>query len=368
MMGPFMRSLRAGVLGMVVALLLAGSPFGLAAERPLTKMTFAAASPILAGLCNVTVGKYLGYYAEEGIAAEFMHTTGISELVAGLHAGHMNVGMIVPDPILSGAAEGKDFRVEFVYALNRGVTNHIAVKPDSPIKGSRDLRGKRIGVFSLGHSSYFYVRQVLRLEGMDPDRDVEYIAVGGGGGPMGRALDTGRVDAISSFDFSLVQIESMGFNFRILPQPEFIQKMAAGIALGVGKDYFNSNKRLIAGFLRALAKGTVWYLTNPEACVRIHWKVIPESRPKGTAEDVAVQEAVRQVAARSPLFRKERGVIQKYGAFSPPDWEAYTKLLGLEGKVAVAKLYTNEMIDVANDFDEKKITEEAKAFDLNRLK
>jgi NitT/TauT family transport system substrate-binding protein len=355
-------------LGIVVGLFLWQTSIGLAAERPLTKMTFAAASPILAGLCNVTAGKYLGYYAEEGIDAEFMHTTGVSELVGGLHAGHIQVGMVVPDPILAGVAEGKDFRLLFVYALNRGISNQIAVRPDSQIRSTKDLRGKKIGVFSLGHSSYFYVRQVLRLEGMDPDRDAEYIAVGGGGGPVGHALETGRVDAISSFDFSLVQIESLGFKLRVIPQSPSIERMAAGIALGVGREYFAANKRLIGGFLRALAKGTVWYLTNPEACVRIHWKVVPAARPKGAAEDVAVRDAVRQVAVRAPLFRKDRGTIPKYGAFSPPDWEVYVKYLGLDGKVDAAKLYTNDLIDTANDFDEGKITEEARAFDLNRLK
>ena len=363
-----MASRRVALVAPLVGLVLGWGSTGLAAERQLTKMTFAAASPILAGLCNVTAGKYLGYYAEEGIDAEFMHTAGVSELVGGLNAGHMQIGMVVPDPILSGAAQGKDFRLQFVYALNRGISNQIAVRPESTIRGMKDLRGKKIGVFSLGHSSYFYVRQVLRLEGMDPDRDAEYIAVGGGGGPVGHALETGRVDAVSSFDFSLVQIESLGFKLRILPQPEAIERMAAGIALGVGREYFNANKRPVGGFLRALTKGTVWYLTNPEACVRMHWKVSPEARPKGVAEDVAVREAVRQVAVRTPLFRKDRGSIPKYGAFSPPDWEAYVKYLGLEGKVDVAKLYTNQLIDMANDFDERKIVEEARSFDLNKLK
>lgn len=363
-----MRLLRARVLGIVTALLVGHGAIGLAAERSLTKMTFAAASPILAGLCNVTAGKYLGYYAEEGIDAEFMHTTGVSELIGGLNAGHVQVAMLVPDPIFSGAAEGKDFRLLFVYALNRGISNQIAVRPDSPIRSTKDLRAKKIGVLSLGHSSYFYVRQVLRLEGMDPDRDAEYIAVGGGGGPVGHALETGRVDAISSFDFSLVQIESLGFKLRVLPQPQSIEWMAAGIALGASREYFSANKRTIGGFLRALAKGTVWYLTNPEACVRIHWKVVPAARPKGVVEDPAVRDAVRQVAVRTPLFRKERGTSSKYGAFSPPDWDAYVRYLGLDGKVDAAKLYTNELIDMANDFDEQKIAEEAKSFDPNRLK
>jgi NitT/TauT family transport system substrate-binding protein len=144
--------------------------------------------------------------------------------------------------------------------------------------------------------------------------------------------------------------------------------MAAGVALGVGREYFGVNKPSIGRFLRALAKGTVWYLTNPEACARMHWKVVPAARPKGVAEDVALRDAIRQAAVRAPLYRKERGTIPKYGAFSPPDWEAYVKYLGLEGKVDAAKLYTNELIDTANDFDEKKIADEAKAFDLNRLR
>jgi len=363
-----MTAVRFGFLAVLLVGSLFRVPSAWAGERPLTKVTFAAASPILAGLCNVTVGKYLGHYAEEGIEPEFMHTSGVSELVGGLNAGHMHIGMIVPDPVLQAAAGGKDYRLAYVYVLNRGITNRIAVKPDSPVKAIRELKGKKIGVLSLGHSSYFYPRQVLRLEGMDPDRDAEYIAVGGGGGPMGHALEAGRIDAISSFDFSLVQIESLGFKLRILPQPEWIEKMAAGLMLAVSRDYLAANRQTVAGFLRALSKGNVWYLNNPEACVRMHWKVLPESRPKGVAEDVAVREAVKQVQVRAPLYRKERGSIPKYGSFSPPDWEAYVKYMGLEGKVQAAKLYSNELIDAANDFDEAKIAQEARGFDLNKLK
>ncbi len=362
-----MRSRLIVLAVMLVSALASGAP-AVAADRPLVKVTFAAASPILAGLCNVTVGKALGYYAAEGIDAEFMHTTGVSELIGGLNGGHMQVGMIVPDPILAGAGQGKDYGLAYVYVLNRGITNRLAVKPDSPIKTTRDLKGKKIGVLSLGHSSYFHPRQLLRLEGLDPDRDAEYIAVGGGGGPMGRALDTGRIDAISSFDFSLVQIEGLGFKLRILPQPDWVENMAAGMMLAVSKEYLKTNRQAVTGFLRAMSKGYVWYLNNPEACVRLHWKALPESRPKGVAEDVAVREAVKQVQVRGPLYRKERGAVAKYGSFSPPDWEAYVKYLGLEGKVQAAKLYTNELVDAANEFDEAKIAAEARGFDPGKLK
>lgn len=276
--------------------------------------------------------------------------------------------MIVPDPILQAAADGKDFRLAYVYVLNRGITNRIAVRPDSPVKTVRDLKGKKIGILSVGHSSYFHPRQLFRLEGMDADRDAEYIAIAGGGGPMGRALEAGRIDAISSFDFSLVQIQSLGFELRIVPQPEWIETMAAGMMLGVSKEYLGAHRQTVVGFLRALSQGYVWYFNNPEACVRMHWKVLPESKPKGVAEEVAIREAVKQVQVRAPLYRKERGTIPKYGSFSPSDWDAYVKYLGLAGRVQPARLYTNELIDAANDFDEARIAQEARSFDLRTLK
>jgi NitT/TauT family transport system substrate-binding protein len=363
-----MRSLRSVLLAVGVVAFLALGGHGMAAERELRKVTFAAASPILTGLCNVTVGQYLGYYAQEGIDPDFLHTEGFSQLIAGLNTGHLQIGMIIPDPVLLGAAQGKPVPVTLAYVLNRGITNGLAVNPDSPIRTTKDLRGKRIGVLSLGHSSYFYPRNILRLEGVDPDKEVEFIAIPGGGGPMGHALRTNQVDAISSFDFAFVGIEGMGFKLRYLPQPDIVEKMAAGLSLGVSREYLRTHKDLVGGFFRAVAKGTVWYRANPEACVRIHWALFPGSRPKGIPEDKALQNAVQQIHVRAPLYSKERGVVPRYGAFSPPDWEAYAKYLGITERIDFSAIYTSEVIEMANDFDERKVAEQARTFDLGKLK
>ena len=42
-----------------------------------------------------------------------------------------------------------------------------------------DLKGKKIGVSSLGGMSTLVVREIVARSGLDPDRDVTYLSVGG---------------------------------------------------------------------------------------------------------------------------------------------------------------------------------------------
>jgi len=124
---------------------------------------------------------------------------------------------------------------------------------------------------------------------------------------------------------------------------------------------------MIGGFLRAITKGAVWYIHNPEAAVRIHWKLSPEARPKGKSEDVALQETVAQLKVRAAYFRKEIAGTNRYGAFHSPGWEGYARYVGVEGKVNVHDLYTNALIDMANDFDEARIRQAVLNFDARQL-
>ncbi|HEY7678254.1 MAG TPA: hypothetical protein VIG69_14360, partial [Candidatus Methylomirabilis sp.] len=65
-------------------------------------------------------------------------------------------------------------------------------------------------------------------------------------------------------------------------------------------------------------------------------------------------------------FRRELGGTNRYGAFYPPGWEGYARYVGVEGKINVHDLYTNELIGLANDFDEARVRQAALSFDAKR--
>jgi NitT/TauT family transport system substrate-binding protein len=51
------------------------------------------------------------------------------------------------------------------------------VRPD--IKKPEDLKGKKIGVSSLGSLTDFLVRSIAKKKGLNPDRDITLITTGG---------------------------------------------------------------------------------------------------------------------------------------------------------------------------------------------
>ena len=70
----------------------------------------------------------------------------------------------------------------------------MVVKPE--IRRVEDLKGKRVGVTTFGSLTDFLVRHILRNKGLNPDREVALIQIGGDPERIG-ALKQGAIDAAS---------------------------------------------------------------------------------------------------------------------------------------------------------------------------
>ena len=338
-------------------------------SQEMTKLTFAIASKILHPvIANAWIGDYLGYYKEEGIDPTFVTSEGGVQNISNLIRNRVQIAMGLQDPLLGLVAKGKDVPIVMVYDYTRGMHYQLGVKPDSPFKTIKDLKGKKIGTLSFGSALYTnFIPAILRNGGLDP-KDVE-IVVAGQSYPAAKALYDGRVDALALWRGDYALMKGMGFPIRLIPQPPFIQKLKAGHSLGVTREYLKNNRKVLAGFLRGFAKGTVFYIENPEAALRIHWRMFPQAKPKGMSEEKALKVNVPILEVRAPLFAKDVGDgLNQFGQFGKEAWEKYVEYLGYTGKVDPAKYYTNELIPEANDFDVEKIKAQAKTFDIEKFK
>jgi NitT/TauT family transport system substrate-binding protein len=70
-----------------------------------------------------------------------------------------------------------------------------AVKPDSPIKTVKDLKGKKFGYTNPRSTSQALANLILQGAGLKPDQDVELVKTGGFGEGVA-ALDRGLVDIV----------------------------------------------------------------------------------------------------------------------------------------------------------------------------
>jgi NitT/TauT family transport system substrate-binding protein len=127
----------------------------------------------LAGPFIVAADK--GFFRAENLAVEYIPFRGGPTLVKAVIAGD----------VLLGAAGGTDILVfreagmplKMVATQTEG--NHFTLNVAPDVQGAADLKGKAIGVTSVGATTWVFARMFAKAQGWDPDKDVKVVALGG---------------------------------------------------------------------------------------------------------------------------------------------------------------------------------------------
>lgn len=309
-------------------------------------------------IINILIGEGLGYYKEEGLhfTAKPLGTNSNAQIAVEKGAVQFAVGtMSFQMPLY---AKGQLPKIVNFYEYTYPYKWDVAVLPNSPIKTYNDLKGKKIGVSNLGTTDYPVTRAVLHNIGIDPDKDVSWIAVGAGV-TAGVALQHGVIDALAYFDTGFGQIEGAHIDFRLLPRPKNIP-LIGGLFLSAMENYIKANRKICVGFARGVAKSSEFLLANPEAGAEVFLKLYPETAPRGASRADAVRSVLLAAKRRIPLY-KPPYPDTKIGFIHERELQREAKFLGLDIK-DVKPLFTNDMIDEINNFDRAKIIEQAKNY------
>jgi NitT/TauT family transport system substrate-binding protein len=136
-----------------------------------------------------------GYFKDEGL-----NITGLISSAGGgtslrnmLAGGGVPYGEVNPGVVVSAILAGADLKIVSDNVLT--VAEFVwAVKPDSPIKTIKDIKGKKIGYTNPRSTSQALARMLLQAAGYKPD-DAELVKTGGFGEGIA-ALDSGQVDIV----------------------------------------------------------------------------------------------------------------------------------------------------------------------------
>jgi NitT/TauT family transport system substrate-binding protein len=316
-----------------------------------------------------SVAKYLGYFKEEGLDVDLLAVGGSNEVALAVSQGAGDVGLASPGQALVGMQSPQALNLKFFYEANYRSIWSVTVKPDSPIKSVKDLKGKKIGMAAMGSAATTFGKALASEAGLDPDKDLSMIAVGSGGQAVG-ALNSGAVDALIFSTQETNKFEANGFQIRYVDTGEGFASLP-DVGILTRRETLADNPKMLAGFARAVAKGYVFSVANPAAAVKISWKLFPESEPKNVSPEEALKGGIMVNAKRMEIWDspKTNGVN---GLFIDADWKRlvdYMKTNGiLKEDIPLDRIYTNALIPEANKFDREKIKQQAKAFDLVTLK
>lgn len=175
-----------------------------------------------------------GLFAKHGLEARIVLIRGAPTLVASLISGDLEVGYTGGPAVLGAAAQGIYLRI--LSSISSRLTHTLIAAPN--IKSAEQLRGKRMGIQSIGGSTWMHTMLALEHLGLDLKRDNISLLVIGDSVLIGQSLEAGRIDA-ATLDGALVRrLRSKGFtalvdltphnipmvNQAIVVSPEFLQK------------------------------------------------------------------------------------------------------------------------------------------------
>jgi NitT/TauT family transport system substrate-binding protein len=205
----------------------------------------------VAGFWPIFIAESRGFFTEERIKLDTVVAQTSSRETEALLSNSVDVVSGTPDNMLLADTQGRS--VHAIAALRNAPAASLVVSPS--IQGFGDLKGKRIAVSEVTGSDAYFVRSMLKANGVDPSQ-VQLVASGGTPN-RAAALQSGAVSA------------------ALLDQPQDIQLMQKGLKrLGVTLDYVKDyawswlsveqghaktvSDELVR-FLRALQKAVDWF-------------------------------------------------------------------------------------------------------------
>jgi len=131
-----------------------------------------------------------GFFKENGIDAKLIYMEGGRLSIQSLLSGHTQ--FMAGDAVSAFTAVAGGADVVLLASAKNVLPYVFAVSKET--KRFQDLKGKIIGISQIGGRAGEIARMVIKNGGLDPDRDVTYLALGG---TMSRlaALSGGRVHA-----------------------------------------------------------------------------------------------------------------------------------------------------------------------------
>jgi NitT/TauT family transport system substrate-binding protein len=333
-----------------------------AGSRQLTKVTDASSSSVpQLSIAPIILARQLGYAAEEGLDLQVVGAReGSPQVIQMATTGQLDFGQPAVEGLLVPESQGKQTGLQFFYELARHPIAEVAVSPESPIQGFKDMKGAKIGVDQLSSTVQHFVESSLTEAGLSPDKDVSFIKIGTGASAAKAMQDkTVTVMAQAAVEMHTIR-EVYSVPLRNIELPAGTDALFGSAEL-TRKAFIQDHRDAVIGFGRAVAKGTVFAIENPEAAVRLYWQYVPEQKPKDKSDADAMKLALLQLSPYIDRWKLDNPT-DKWGAFTADQWDKSVKFLGLEGKVNPGDYYTNSLIDDVNKFDAAKIRDQAKYY------
>jgi len=231
-----------------------------AAHAQESRKIYVAIPAVTPSVSTFAISRDRGYYREEGLDVELVvmpSAVGTQALIGG-NVKFSTLGGASLPPLLRGAP------LKFLFSTFQRPMFWLYAKPE--IKTVADLKGKKIGVSSLGSGPDSILRDILKKHGLDGGRDSVILPVGSGTARY-YALQAGSVDAAMLSIPAIFLAQDAGYRELVsLPDQDVVELQGSILA---PTSVMESEQALVEKFVRGSLKGFIAFRDSRAIAIQV---------------------------------------------------------------------------------------------------
>jgi NitT/TauT family transport system substrate-binding protein len=220
--------------------------------QPLKTVTMARTTGSI-GMVPLEFAVNRGYFKKQGLDVQLITVRQSDVIIAATVGGELNFMDIIPTAILASV---RGLPIRTIAVVLKRAPYVLIGQPN--VRSPEELKGKRIGVSSVGGMSAYLVREIIARNGLNPDRDVTFLAIGGTSARTA-ALFGGTIDAALVVAPDNYALERKGYR-RLLMASDYVNYPLSGVAASA--DFLAKNKSVAIYFLKGLMEGAKFTREN----------------------------------------------------------------------------------------------------------
>jgi len=306
-----------------------------------SKVTIAIGGASCLCYLPTVLAKQLGEYEKAGVNVEMVDFKGGSQALTAVLGGSADVVSGYFDHCVNLAAKNQLMQAFVVYDRYPGFALVVSPKHADKVKSVKDLANLKVGVSAPGSSTDFFLKFMLKKNGVDPN-SVAVIGIGLGATAVA-AMEQGSVEAAIMLDPAITQLQGRNKDLRILvdtrTQKDTLDVFGGeypGGALYTRLDWIEKNPKAAQALTTAIVNTLKW----------IHTHTPEEIMAKMPAELIGADKALYLEALKNtlPMF-SETGKMDPKGAKAVLDVFSQSSEAVAKAKIDLSKTYTNRFVE-----------------------
>ncbi len=198
-----------------------------------------------------------GYFRQQGLeVSEFIQGPG-SDMRTALLSGDLDIGLLAFVHVPLARLKGQDLKIVATVYEKEIFSLVVRTGLRGEVKTVADLRGKKIGIAKPGSGNWALVSSYLAKAGLDPEKDVEFIAVGNNLQTVYSAIKSDRIDAYPSFEPQTTILIEKGLAFPLISiwnekeHDQWVGESAMSMVLAAKEERIDGDPLLIQKIVNA---------------------------------------------------------------------------------------------------------------------